>query len=176
VELYDTIPNDPAFTGVAPFGDTSLQQWGLKKIQAPSAWDITTGDPQIFVGLIDSGIDYEHPDLTRQLGFNYEEYYGETDKDDDQNGFVDDLLGVDLTQNTVNPFDDNGHGTHVAGIIGAHSNNQQGVAGVAWKTGIVPIKVVDSAGQGTLSALIQGIYYAVDRGASVLNQPCASDF
>jgi len=169
VHLFDTNPNDPAFTGAAPFGDPSFQQWGLKNIKAPAAWDITTGDPQIFVGLIDSGIDYDHPDLTRQLGFNYDEYYGDQNVDDDNNGFVDDLLGVDLTRNNANPLDDNGHGTHVAGILGAHSNNQQGIAGVAWKTGIVPIKVVDSNGQGTLAALIQGIYYAVDRGASVLN-------
>lgn len=169
VSLHDTNPNDPAFTGTSPFQDPSLQQWGLRRIKAPAAWDITTGDPQIFIGVLDSGIDYNHPDLSGSLGFNYDEYNGQQNVDDDNNGFVDDLLGVDLTSDSIDPFDTFGHGTHVSGIIGAKTNNLMGIAGTTWKTGIVPVKVVDSSGTGSLANLIRGIYYAVDRGASVLN-------
>jgi subtilisin family serine protease len=172
--LFDTNPNDPAFTGAAPFTEPRFQQWGTRKIGAPAAWDISTGDRQIYIGVLDSGIDINHPDLSGSLGYNYKEFTGMPNVDDDGNSFVDDLLGVDLTRDSIDPSDDQGHGSHVAGIIGATANNGIGVAGTTWKTGIVPVKVVDSRGEGSLANLIRGIYYAVDRGVWILNASLGS--
>ncbi|MGQ9792145.1 MAG: S8 family peptidase, partial [Anaerolineae bacterium] len=126
------------------------QQWGLPKIQAPKAWDIlsTTGGANIIIAIVDSGIDLDHPDFACP------------------NKLLD---GHDFVNNDNDPQDDYGHGTHVAGIAAACSNNGIGVAGVAWAARLLPVKVLNSSGQGSYSGLAQGISYAVDQGAQIIN-------
>lgn len=154
----DAVPNDPSFKNL----------YGMNKISAPSAWDITKGSKKVIVGVIDTGIDCTHPDLTPNCATNK----GETgfdlrlrDKrfngvDDDKNGFVDDFRGWDFANNDNLPFDDHGHGTHVAGTIGAVGNNGVGVAGVAWEVSFFGLKFLDASGSGTLDAAVRAIDYA----------------
>ncbi len=176
--LTDVVPNDSGFN----------QLWGLKNtgadggiagvdIGATQAWEKTTGDKNVLVGIIDSGVDYTHPDLAANIWTNP----GETgldangnDKrtngiDDDGDGLVDDWHGWDFFNNTNNPMDDNSHGTHVAGTIGGIGNNGAGVAGVNWNVSILPIKVFSSSGASTTDALVKGIEYATKMGAFVTN-------
>src|SRR5436309_1680061 len=120
IRLFAT-PNDPRRDAL----------WGLDKINAPQAWDQSTGDPGIVVATVDTGIDYNHPDLAANVWTNPGEIPG-NGIDDDQNGYVDDVHGYDFVNNDGDPMDDFSHGTHVAGTIGAIGNNGIGVAGVDW--------------------------------------------
>ncbi|PWH13398.1 MAG: hypothetical protein DDG58_14205, partial [Ardenticatenia bacterium] len=140
VYALDTIPNDPDWGS----------QWGLSKIQAPKAWDIlsTTGGANIIIAIIDSGIDLDHPDFACPNKL---------------------LPGRDFVNNDNDPQDDYGHGTHVAGIAAACTNNGVGVAGVAWAARLLPVKVLDAVGSGSYSNLAAGIRYAVDNGARIIN-------
>lgn len=122
------------------------QEWGQSKVGVPSVWDTSTGDPSVVIAEIDSGVDYAHPDL--------------------QGRFV---AGYDFVNNDASPVDDYGHGTKVAGEIGATSNNGVGVASYCWQCSIMPIKVLDSSGSGSYSNLINGITWATDHGARVIN-------
>jgi subtilisin family serine protease len=140
----------------------------MRKISAPTAWDLTKGDRRVVVGIIDTGVDCSHPDLAMNCVGNA----GETGRDllgrdkrtngvdDDKNGYVDDFRGWDFANNDNYPFDDHGHGTHVSGTIGAVGNNGLGVTGVAWQVGIVGLKFLDASGSGTLEAAIRAIDYA----------------
>src|SRR5262249_8409915 len=110
-------------------------------------------------GVIDSGIDYNHQDLTANMWTNPGEIPGDG-KDNDGNGFVDDVHGYDFVNNDGDPMDDNSHGTHVAGTIGAVGNNTQGVVGVNWNVQLVAIKVADAQGSLSLSDEVAGINYA----------------
>ena len=160
-------PNDPGFT----------QQPYLANIQAPQAWDIATGSSKVIVAVIDTGVDVTHPDLAAKIWKNP----GETgldakgkDKatngiDDDGDGYVDDVMGWSTVANNNQVQDDNGHGTHVAGIIAADTNNGQGIAGVSWGARIMPIKAMDSSGVGTFSQVAEGITFAADHGAKIIN-------
>lgn len=151
-------PNDPRFSSL----------YGLTKIGAPTAWDRTTGSSSIIVGVIDTGIDYNHPDLAANIWRNTREIAG-NGIDDDGNGYRDDSMGWDFANNDSNPMDDNGHGTHVAGTIGAVGNNGVGVAGVAWNVKLMPLKFLSASGSGSLSSAISAINYAVQNGAKILN-------
>jgi len=142
--------------------------YGMAKIGAPAAWDRTTGSSSIIVGVIDTGIDYNHPDLAANIWRNTREVAG-NGVDDDGNGYRDDTQGWDFANNDNNPMDDNGHGTHVAGTIGAVGNNGVGVAGVAWNVKLMPLKFLAANGSGTVSAAISAINYAVRNGAKILN-------
>ena len=149
----DAVPNDPSFAS----------QWGLQNtgqvvnfsagtpgddIHAPGAWDVTTGSRSVTVAVVDSGIDATHPDLAPN---------------------VDAADGWNCLAGTGNTADDNGHGTHVAGIIGAAGNNGTGVTGVNWRVNLLPVKFVGADGSGTTADAICSIQYAVNHGANVIN-------
>lgn len=161
------IPNDPLFP----------DQWGMHNtgqasgtpdadIDAPEAWDICTGVRDVVVAVIDSGVCYTHPDLAANMWTNPGEIPG-NGVDDDGNGLVDDVYGYDYANNDNNPMDDNEHGTHVAGIIGALGDNELGVAGVNWNVRIMALKFLGSDGQGETSKAVSCIEYAVSKGAAV---------
>jgi len=123
-------------------------QWALQKIEGPKAWEVTTGSPDVIVAVIDTGIDSIHPDLRAE-------------------GKV--LPGYNVLQPDRKPMDDNGHGTAMAGVIAAGTNDDTGMAGVCWTCTLMPVKVLNAWGEGTYSDVIEGIGYAVDHGARVLN-------
>lgn len=134
-------------------------------IDAPEAWDITTGSPDVIVAIIDTGVDYNHPDLAANMWTNTAELNGSPGVDDDNNGFVDDIHGYDFVNDDGDPMDDQYHGTHVAGTIGAVGNNSYGVTGVAWNVKIMALKFLDSGGSGYTSAAIDCVEYATLMGA-----------
>lgn len=133
-----TTPNDPYFLS----GD----QWGMNRIEAPAAWNITTGSDSVTIAILDSGVDLFHPDLSGKL-----------------------VSGYDFANDDSNPQDDYGHGTHVAGIAAASTNNGIGVAGLSWGAKIMPVKVLDSYGGGGYEDVANGIIYAANNGANIIN-------
>ncbi|HJZ91730.1 MAG TPA: S8 family peptidase, partial [Gemmataceae bacterium] len=168
------IPNDPGFA----------DQWGLNNtgqtggtpdadIDAPEAWDIFTGSSSTIVAVIDTGVDYNHPDLAANMWTNPGEIPG-NGIDDDGNGYVDDVHGYDFVNNDGDPMDDHNHGTHVAGIIGAVGNNNLGVTGINWNVRIMAVKCFDSSGNGTVANAILGLNYAVQMGAKISNNSYGS--
>ena len=167
----NAIPNDPSFSSL----------WGLKNtgqfggtpgadIQAEAAWDINTGSgvSSPLVAVIDTGIDYTHPDLIDNIWTNPGEIPG-NGIDDDGNGYVDDIHGYDFVNNDGDPFDDNGHGTHVSGTIAAVGNNGIGVVGVNWNATVMAAKFLDANGDGFLSGAIDAILYTTAAGAKITN-------
>ena len=154
----DIIPNDPRYPG----------QWNLPRIEAPAAWDITTGSDKVVIAFVDSGVDLDHPELTDKIWTNTGEIAG-NDFDDDGNDFKDDVHGWDFVNWHGEPQDDHGHGTFVASIAAAETNNDLGMAGVSWGAEIMPIKVFDKDGQFYLWDLTGGITYAADNGARIIN-------
>ena len=151
--------------------DTGLQ-WNLTKIKASLGWDVTTGDTSIVIGIVDTGVDWDHPDLAANIWRNWDETLDNSD--DDGNGKVDDIRGWDFAGSDGNSPDNNPmedvptHGTHVAGIASAVTNNGIGIASIGFKCKLLPVKT--SAG-GSTSILYgyEGIVYAVDKGAKVIN-------
>lgn len=158
IQATDTIPNDTYYSNLYAPG----------KISAPKAWDTHTGTKNVVVGVIDTGIQYTHPDLADNIWVNPGEIAG-NGKDDDNNGYIDDIYGWNFVSNNNRPLDDNGHGTHVAGTIGAVGNNGVGVTGVTWNTQLAALKFLDSGGSGYTSNAILAINYAADKGFAILN-------
>ncbi|MBC8180285.1 S8 family serine peptidase [candidate division KSB1 bacterium] len=156
----ETVPNDPLY---------SSQQWYLPVINAPAAWDTTTGDTTQLIAIIDTGVDWDHADLDGKIKINWTEYNGASGVDDDGNGKIDDIRGWDFVNNDNNPNDDNSHGTHVAGIAAAETNNSTGISGVSWGAKILPVKVLQSTGYGSSSTVALGVTYAANLGATILN-------
>jgi len=145
-------------------------QWGLPQAMAPQAWDLTTGSADVIVAVIDSGVNYLHPDLQDNIWINETEFNGQPYLDDDGNGYVDDVYGYDFTDGDADPMDVDGHGTHVAGIIGARGNDGYGVAGVCWNIKIMVLKVqADSSDDMLEGDIIEAIGYAIDQGARIVN-------
>ncbi|GAB4143787.1 MAG: hypothetical protein OHK0017_01590 [Patescibacteria group bacterium] len=154
------IPNDTFFA----------DQWGLNSavvnggvnidINAPEAWDITTGSPETVIAVIDSGVDYNHPDLSSKILRK-------------SNGSI---WGYDFVNSDADPMDDDGHGTHVAGIAAATSNNGLGIAGMCQQCKIMPLKFLDNQGYGDSFGAISAIYYAADNGAEVINNSWGGEF
>ena len=147
------------------------QLWGLNNtgqtggvvdadIDAPEAWDISTGDSDVVVGVIDSGVDYTHPDLIENMWTNPNEIPNDG-LDNDNNGYIDDIYGINAITDSGDPMDDNSHGTHVAGTIGAKGNNGIGVVGVNHDVSIIGCKFLDAAGNGSTSDAIKCIDYMV---------------
>lgn len=130
---------------------------GAAGVRAPGAWDITTGRNEVIVGIIDTGVLYTHPDLNGNMWRNPRETANGID--DDANGYVDDIYGINAITNTGNPLDDNGHGTHVAGTIGGYGNNGVGVVGVAWRVKMIACKFLSSSGSGYTSDALKCIDY-----------------
>ncbi|MEO7959341.1 MAG: S8 family serine peptidase, partial [Fibrobacteria bacterium] len=123
------------------------------------AWDTYTGDQNVIVGIIDTGIDYLHPDLVDNIWTNPGEIPG-NGLDDDGNGYIDDVHGYDFANHDSDPMDDHFHGTHCAGTIAGSGNNGQGVAGVAWKAKLAALKFLDASGSGSLEGAVEAIAYA----------------
>ena len=136
-------------------------------IDAREAWNISTGHSSVVVAVTDTGADWDHPDLEDNIWVNSGEING-NGIDDDGNGYVDDIIGWDFASNDNNPNDDDGHGSHVAGVIGATGNNGKGVVGVNWDVSIMPLRIMGPYGASTTAAM-RGIQYAVDNGAQVIN-------
>jgi subtilisin family serine protease len=148
----------------------AAEQWPLQgdePMGIDSAWRQTTG-ADATVAIVDSGVDLGHPDLAPNLWTNAGEIPG-NGTDDDNNGYVDDVHGYDFVDGDGSPQDANGHGTHVAGIVGARGGNGLGVAGVAWRARLMAVRVLDGEARGTTSDVAQGIRYAVDNGARIVN-------
>lgn len=173
LSLQATIPNDTYLYlqwGVADPGDAD--------VHLEEAWDLSKGDSSVVIGIIDTGVDLGQPDLESQIRINRGEIPG-NGIDDDGNGFVDDVKGWDFGQgdNDPNPhpvidsqgIDEGFHGTFVAGIASAATNNTTGIAGTGWRCRILPLKAVDTAGKFQLAAITGAFGYAIDNGASVLN-------
>lgn len=131
--------------------------YGMTKISAPAAWDLTTGSSSVVVANIDTGIRYTHEDLAANVWTNPGETNG-NGIDDDGNGFVDDYYGYDFRYNDPDPLDEHGHGTHTAGTIGAVGNNGLGVAGVSWNVKIMSIKIYSAAANDSTSAMLVNAY------------------
>ncbi|MEQ2006454.1 MAG: S8 family serine peptidase [Limisphaerales bacterium] len=159
------------------FQDGTL--WGLRNqgqlggvagsdIGVTNAWDITVGSTNIIVGVIDSGIRYTHNDLAAQMWRNPAEVAGDS-QDNDANTYVDDVFGINGITGSGDPNDDNGHGTRVAGVIGAAPNNGRSHVGVAWNVRLMALKATDVFGNPRNSAIIRCVDYAVRNGAKVLN-------
>jgi subtilisin family serine protease len=144
--------------------------WGMVKISAPQAWDLSTGSSSVVVADIDTGLKYDHEDLAANVWTNSGEI-NNNGLDDDNNGFVDDFYGYDFFFNDPNPLDEHGHGTHTAGTLGAVGNNSIGVVGVNWNVKIMAIKIYDSDGFGTTSAMLINAYNYVrmmkNRGVNI---------
>jgi len=172
IKVSDRIPND------AYFG----KQWALLNtgqfanstpgadISVPKAWDISTGDKDIIIAVIDSGIDYNHPDLVGNIWTNLGETNCSDGIDNDGNHYVDDCKGWNFVGNNNDPMDDYEHGTHVAGIIGAIGNNSIGVAGVMWNVKLMPLKIIGADGTGDVAKEIASIDYVIslrNRGLNI---------
>jgi len=176
---YDAfIPDDPHF---------SSDQWAFNNtgktfgwitgtedadIDAPEAWDIISGSPSVIVAVVDTGVDYTHPDLAANIWNNAGEIPGDG-IDNDRNGYVDDVRGWDFFSDDNDPMDGGSHGTHVAGIIGAIGNNGAGVAGVTWNVKIMPLRFLGPDG-GYESDAIDAFSYARANGAEIVSNSWSS--
>ena len=167
------VPNDPYLA----------TQWHLgtsvAAVRARPGWDIETGSANVPIGIVDTGVDVGHPDLAAKIWHNPGEIPA-NGLDDDGNGYVDDVTGWDFGDGDADPspepmfdpvvgIDVGWHGTFVAGLAAAATNNAGGIAGVAWGCPVMPLKVADAAGDLPLSAVTEAVGYAIDNGASVLN-------
>ncbi len=151
------------------FNDPSLSaQSGLVNIGAEIAWNRQTGTRNTIVAVIDTGVDYRHPDLAANIWVNPGEIAG-NGIDDDRDGFIDDVHGYDFASNRGDPIDTDSHGTHIAGIIGAVGNNGIGVSGVNPNTRILPLKFIGDDGTGFTSNAVRALDFAVSHGAKVAN-------
>jgi len=179
--IYPTlVPDDPEYP----------QQYHLPLIRAPEAWDVTTTSPDVVIAVVDTGVDLDHPDLAAQIYTNPGEVPGNS-IDDDGNGFVDDVHGWDFVNDTpdANPepdgVDDDGngtrddqvsHGTLVSGLAASVGNDGFGTAGVTWRVQILPIQVFPDDGGASVSQVIEGIDYAIDMGADIINLSVGGDY
>ena len=165
--LVPVLPHDPQFS----------DQWALSNegqrggkegadISAPLAWATTTGSDKVVVAVLDSGVDYTHDDLANNMWVrpaNMAPYH------DDDLGTIDDVNGFNAIDNSSDPMDDNGHGTHCAGIIGAEGSNDIGIAGVNWNVRIMPLKFMNAGGFGTTKDAIEAINYVIERKKAGVN-------
>ncbi|MEM8936673.1 MAG: S8 family peptidase [Pseudomonadota bacterium] len=164
-------PNDPYYSSSGTWGQSYGDQWGLQAINLETQ---PHGVDSIIVAVIDTGIDYFHPDLDRKTIWrnNKETLNG---RDDDGNGYIDDIIGWNFIEDDGDPWDHAGHGTHVAGVIAAATNNAEGVAGVNPDALIMPLKALNFVGRGSSAAIAKAIYYAADMGANIINLSLGSE-
>jgi subtilisin family serine protease len=161
-----------AFPDVPYFGGSN--DWNVNSVRAPEAWSQGYAGQGVTVAVIDTGVDWSHSDLNSQIWVNPDEI-ANNGIDDDGNGWVDDVRGWDFVSNDNNPMDSNGHGTHVAGTIAAKKNDS-GATGIAFNAKIMPVRVLDSNGSGTDLAVANGIRYAVQEGARIINLSLGGSF
>ena len=147
--------------------DLGGNNWGADMVKAPEVWAQGYTGKGVVVAVVDTGVDYNHEDLTNNIWTNTKEIAG-NGIDDDGNGYIDDNYGWNFADQNNNTLDDNGHGTHVSGTI-AGENNNYGVTGIAYDAKIMAVKALDSSGSGSYSSISKGIRYAVDNGANVIN-------
>jgi len=171
--------NDPGLSELWGLHNTGQTFDGIRgtagaDIAALSAWDLTTGSATESVAVIDSGVATSHPDFSGQIATNSGEIAG-NGIDDDANGYVDDVAGWDFVFGDATPDDANGHGTHVAGTIAARGNDATGVVGVAPATRIMPLRVLDANGSGTVADVLSAYEYADREGARVVNLSLGGD-
>jgi thermitase len=171
-------PNDPEYSRLwgmnntgqpdeaAPTDKTKTGYPGFD-IGAEKAWDITTGSSSIVIGIIDTGIDINNPELADNIWVNEKELNGKTGVDDDGNGYIDDIHGYNFAEDKPEGLDNNGHGSHCAGTIGGTGNNGAGIVGVNWKIKMVPIKFLDASGGGTLVNAVKAVDYATKLGVNL---------
>src|SRR5688572_23782222 len=133
------------------------------------AWATTKGSGEVVVALLDSGVDYTHPDLAKNIWRRPGIIIAYQDEDLTPDGPIDDINGLNLLENTGDPMDENGHGTHCAGIIGAEGGNEIGISGVNWKVKIMPLKFMNAGGFGTSKDAIEAINYVIDRKRAGVN-------
>ncbi|HWB54659.1 MAG TPA: S8 family peptidase [Tepidisphaeraceae bacterium] len=164
------IPNDTYFQSgdqwdMYNYGQTITNAYGVSlagtpgaDINAPEAWTVSTGSKNVVVAVLDTGVDITHPDLVNNIWTNPTDV-ANNGLDDDGNGYIDDIHGWNTIDNNNDVNDDNGHGTNVAGIIGAQGNNGIGIAGVNWNISMIPVKVLDANGAGTTASIIAGLRY-----------------
>jgi thermitase len=156
------------------------RQWGLSNsgqdggtagadISAMRAWAVTKGSDQVVVAVLDSGVDYSHPDLANNIWSRPPIIMAYRDDDLTPNGPIDDVHGFNVVEDNGDPMDDNGHGTHCAGIIGAEGGNGLGIAGVNWNVKIMPLKFMDAEGTGTTKDAVAAINYVIDRKRAGVN-------
>lgn len=174
-EIQSVEPNQRYRLHAAP----SDPQWpwlhGLTEIGAPAAWESGTGRSNIVVAVLDTGVDTRHPDLAENLWRNTDEIAG-NGIDDDKNGIIDDVFGADFADDDGDPEDDAGHGTHVAGTIGAVANNGRGVAGVCWQVRVMAVRVLRADGSADTPGFLSAFSYVVAmkrRGADVRAINCS---
>ena len=176
--VYSTAtPNDPSFTnGDLWHLNNNARRGGARgaDINATDGWTIRRDAESIIVAIVDTGARYTHEDLQANMWRNPDEIPGNR-IDDDQNGYIDDIHGINSITDNGDPSDDAGHGTHVAGLIGAVGNNGVGVSGVAWKIQLMPLRFLNRFGEGATSDAIQCINYAVANGAKVINMSWGSN-
>lgn len=165
----DLLPNDFYFD----------RSWGLNNtgqfagtedadIDLPEAWSLGIGSRDVSVAIIDTGIDFFHPDIQENLWVNPTEIPG-NGLDDDRNGYIDDVHGFDFVSDDGDPFDDQGHGTHVAGIVGAVANNRKGSAGVSQEVSLMAIKSFGPSGSADVATVVRAMRYAIAHGADIIN-------
>lgn len=179
MEMFDRNPDveyvEPNYIrrATATPDDTHFsRQWGLYSstgadIHAPEAWDASVGSGAVVVAILDTGVDYDHPDLKANIWSNP----GDTQDgiDNDSNGYVDDIRGWDFVDNDNTPTDPNSHGTFVAGAIGAVGNNSRGIAGVSWTVKLMPLRIFDAQSIGSVADIVAAINYARRNGANIIN-------
>ncbi len=169
-------PNDTSFTQLWGMNNTG-QSGGTvdADIDAPEAWDVTTGSSDIVVAVIDTGVDYNHPDLAGNMWVNPDEI-PDNGIDDDFNGYVDDVHGADTVNSDGDPLDDNAHGTHCAGTIGGRGDDGLGVAGVNWNVKIMAVKILDAQGYGSTETAIKAFEYVQDQGVRIASNSWGGEY
>jgi len=163
-KLDTIIPNDTYFANQWSFLNTGQYAYGIAgaDIKMAAGWDVTIGSGDITIAVLDTGIDYSHNDLVWNIWRDLGETSCTDAIDNDGNGYVDDCIGWNFVDNNSDSMDDNGHGTHVAGVIGAKGNNSTGIAGVMWLTNMMALKVCDANGFCDVGAEIAAIDYAIN--------------
>lgn len=169
-------PNDPSLEklwGIINVGQTDGRGPGVAgvDVDVEKAWDLTTGNQDLVVAVIDTGVNFNHDDLKENMWTNAAELNGQAGVDDDANGFVDDVYGYAFTSDAAktSPLDDHGHGSHCAGTIGAKGDDGKGIVGVAWNVKIMAVKFLTASGGGTLADAVKSIDYATLMGAKIMS-------